>query len=83
MTNNKVNSKDIETQSLSIFPQYEYPNGKQQLVGQTASQTLKVTVRNIDSKDSKGGNVGTLIDQLVGINGIQFNNLIFDKGDKT
>ncbi len=80
MTNNKVNSKDIETQSLSIFPQYEYPDGKQQLVGQTASQTLKVTVRNIDSK---GGNLGTLIDQLVGINGIQFNNLIFDKEDKT
>ena len=38
-----------------------------------------MTVRNIDKN---GGNIGTLIDQLVAVNGIQFSGLIFDKEEK-
>ncbi len=49
------------------------------LVGQNAQQTLTVTVRGINQN---GGNLGTIIDQIVGVNGIQFNGLIFDKEDK-
>lgn len=52
----------------------------QTLVGQTASQTLIATVRNIDKT---GGDLGKIIDQLVKVDGIQFNSLTFDKEDKT
>ena len=51
-----------------------------QLVGQQAQQTLTVTVRGIDKT---GGNLGSIIDQLVKVDGIQFNGLTFDKDDKT
>ena len=51
-----------------------------QLVGQMAQQTLSVTVRGIDKN---GGNLGSIIDQLVAVNGLQFNGLTFDKADKT
>ena len=80
MTSNKIKKDDIKTQSLSIYPQYEYPDGKVQLVGQNAQQTLSVTVRGVDKN---GGNLGSIIDQLVGVDGIQFNGLSFDKEDKS
>jgi uncharacterized protein YggE len=51
-----------------------------QLVGQTASQTLSVTVRGIDKN---GGNLGSIIDQLVTVNELTFNGLNFDKDDKS
>lgn len=51
-----------------------------ELVGQNAQQTLTVTVRGIDKN---GGNLGSIIDQLVKVNGIQFNGLTFDKEDKS
>ncbi len=41
-----------------------------------ASQTLKVTVRNIGKN---GETIGTLIDQLTTINGIKINGVTFDK----
>lgn len=77
---NNIKSEDIRTESLSIYPQYEYPDGKVQLVGQTAQQTLTVTVRKIDKN---GGNLGAIVDQLVAVDGLQFNGLRFDKEDKT
>ena len=51
-----------------------------QLVGQQAQQTLSVTVRGITQT---GGNLGSIIDQLVKVDGIQFNGLTFDKEDKS
>lgn len=61
---NAIKSEDIKTDSISIYPQYEYPDGKIQLVGQKVSQTLSVTVRKIDRN---GGNLGSIIDQLVNV----------------
>jgi uncharacterized protein YggE len=54
--------------------------GKVKLVGQTAQQSLSVTVRGIDKN---GGNLGSIIDQLVVVDGIQLNGVRFDKEDKT
>ncbi len=59
LASNKISKSDYETQSLSIYPQYDYPDGKMTLVGQNAQQTLIVTVRNIDKN---GGGLGALID---------------------
>ena len=80
LQSNKIKKDDITTQSISISPQYEYPDGKMQLVGQQAQQTLTVTVRGINKN---GGNLGSTIDQLVRVDGIQFNGLSFDKEDKS
>ena len=80
LTSSKIHKDDISTQSISIYPQYEYPDWKMQLVGQQAQQTLSVTVRGIDEN---GGNLGSIIDQLVKVDGIEFNGLTFDKKDKS
>ena len=39
-----------------------------------------MTIRKIDKN---GGSLGTIIDQLVVVDGIQFNGLRFDKENKT
>ena len=78
--NNKIPKSDIKTDSINIYAQYDYPNGVQTLVGQTASQTLIATVRKIDKN---GGDLGKIIDQLVAIDKIQFNGLTFDKENKS
>ena len=48
----------------------------QTLVGQTASQTLTVTVRKINKN---GGDLGKIIDQLVAVENVQVSGLRFDK----
>lgn len=79
LNNNKVPKSDIKTESINIYPQYDYPNGVQTIVGQTASQTLIATIRKIDKN---GGDLGKIIDQLVAVDKIQFNGLRFDKENK-
>lgn len=54
-----ISDADIKTQSINIYPQYDYPNGVQTLVGQTASQFLVAKVKKIDKN---GGNLGKIID---------------------
>lgn len=80
LQSNKIKKEDITTQSISIYPQYEFPDGKMEIVGQQAQQTLTVTVKGIDKN---GGNLGSIIDQIVKVDGIQFNGLSFDKEDKS
>ena len=48
-------------------------------MGQSAQQYLTVPIRNFDKS---GSSLGTIIDQLVVIDGIQFNGLRFDKENK-
>lgn len=79
LQNNQINRNDINTQSISIFPQYEYPDGKLQIVGQTAQQSLTAKIRNIDSNEKI---IGSLIDQISTIDGVQFSGLNFDKENK-
>jgi len=76
LLNRNVAKTDIKTQAINIYSQYDYPNGVQTLTGQTASQTLIATIRNVDQN---GGDLGKIIDDLVAVNGIQFNGLTFDK----
>ncbi len=76
LTANKIKSSDYETTFISVNPQYNYESGNAVVVGQTASQTMKVTIRNLGKN---GETIGTLIDQLSTINGIQINGVTFDK----
>ena len=64
---NGVAEKDIQTQQLNIQPQYDYNNGNQHLRGFQVTNTLSVTVRDInktsqivDDAVKAGGNETTI-----------------------
>lgn len=56
LTNAGIAEKDIQTENVSTYPEYEYartvemypPTGSQKLVGYTSSHTLSVKVRTLD-----------------------------------
>lgn len=59
----KVDSKDIATQSVSVYPEYKYNNdGSSTLVGYRGSQSFTITVRAADT-------AGSLVDALVAAGG--------------
>ena len=58
LTESGVADEDIQTQRLSIQPQYDYSSEKRELIGFTVVNILNVTVRDIDS-------VGSIIDKSV------------------
>lgn len=62
LTEAGVADEDIQTQHLSIQPQYDYSSEKRELIGFTVVNTVNVTVRDIDS-------VGSIIDQSVAAGG--------------
>jgi uncharacterized protein YggE len=47
--NNGVDEDDIQTQNLSIFPEYSYPDGNPVLRGYRVTNQVHVTVRDIDT----------------------------------
>lgn len=53
-----VDRKDIETESYSIVPQYDYIEGRQVFKGYRVTNNLKITVRNVEE-------VGRIIDTAV------------------
>jgi len=71
-----VDSKDIETAGYNIYPNYDYKSGTQSVVGYTASQTLSIKVRDLNS-------VGALLDGVVqnGANQIQSAEYTFSDPD--
>lgn len=67
LKNNGVADKDIQTQQLSIQPQYDYNNGSQKLRGFQVTNILNVTLRDInktsqvvDDAVRAGGNETTI-----------------------
>ena len=80
LTSNKIKLSDIQTTYLAINPQYDYTNGTAVLTGQTSTQTLAITVRNLGKN---GETIGNLVDLLAPIDGIQINRLSFDKENKS
>ncbi len=43
-----IESKDIKTENYSIYPNYDWTNGKNRITGYNVSQNLVVTVRDLD-----------------------------------
>lgn len=70
-----VGEDDIKTTSLNLRPSYKWIDGQQILEGQTASQSLTVTVRNLDS-------LGLMIDQMGKVTGIYLNSVQMDRENK-
>jgi uncharacterized protein YggE len=59
----KIDSKEIATQSVSVYPEYKYTNdGGSTLTGYRASQSFAITVRAADT-------AGAIVDSLVAAGG--------------
>lgn len=43
-----IESKDIKTTSYSLYPRYDYPNGRSVLVGYVLNNSLNVKIRDFD-----------------------------------
>ena len=56
---NKVGTKDIATQSITVYPEYSYPaSGAPTLSGYRATQTFDITIRNATT-------AGAVVDAIV------------------
>lgn len=42
-----INEADVQTTNYSIYPQYDYPNGKQQIRGYQVNQNAKIKIRDL------------------------------------
>ena len=63
LTANKIATKDVATQSVSVYPEYTYPtNGTPVLSGYRASQSFDITVRAAST-------AGAVVDAIVDAGG--------------
>jgi uncharacterized protein YggE len=63
LTANKIATKDVATQSVSVYPEYTYPaNGAQVLSGYRATQSFDITVRAAST-------AGAVVDAIVSAGG--------------
>lgn len=70
-----VLDKDIKTENLSIYPDYDWSNGKQRINGYQASVTLALTVRDLD-------NVNPIVDKATELGANEVGNINFEVEDK-
>ena len=73
---NGIPQGDYEVLSINVFNDYF----RGQIIGKKASQTIRITFRNLDAD---GANLASLIDDLAKINTIVINSVSFDIFDKT
>ncbi|MBB6216228.1 hypothetical protein HNQ80_002327 [Anaerosolibacter carboniphilus] len=69
-----IPQKDIQTQSYTIDPQYDYVEGRQIFRNYRVVHMLLVTIRNIDR-------IGTVIDGAVANGANIINNIVFSTAD--
>jgi len=63
-----IANEDIQTTDYSIYPNYDYSNGKQTLTGYTVSQNVQVKIRQTDKVDDVLKTAGDLnLNQIGGL----------------
>lgn len=77
LTNN-VKDKNIKTTNLNIYPEYSYKDGQQILRGQRVTQSLYVSVDNLDDNSKV---LSKIIDEISQISNISVNSISFTKED--
>lgn len=65
-----IDAKDIQTTNYSIYPRYDYSNGRQAVLGYTVSQNVAVKIRNLDK-------VGDIVDKAGSLGANQVGSLNF------
>jgi len=71
---NNIPAANFSTSSINLNPQYDYSTSVAVIVGQLASQTLSLTLGNIN-------NLGNFISGLGAINNVTIDGLSFSKSD--
>lgn len=75
-----ISSDDIQTSQLNIYTEYDYSGRDRVLVGQTASISLTVKVREIGDDAAKAAQA---IDVVSQVDDVEINSIAFDLEDKT
>lgn len=70
-----IDKKDIKTTYMSIYPENSWIDGKQVLIGQKASQSIDVTIRDITL-------MSEIFDSLTDVSGISISNITLDSSKK-
>lgn len=68
-----VDEKDIQTSAYSLYPQYDYSDGKSRVSGYNANQQLTIKVRAVDKNQELSGKViaaanGAGANQIISVN---------------
>ena len=66
-----IDASDIATTYMNISPEYSWTDGKQVLQGQRATQTISVTLRDLEA-------LGNVLDSLSEISGISVGSISLD-----
>lgn len=75
-----IDGNDIQTSNLSIYTEYDWTESGRKILGQRASQSLEIKLKNIDGDASKAAKI---IDRVSTINNIEISSITFDIEDKT
>ena len=70
-----IDKKDIKTTYMSVYPENSWIDGKQVLIGQKASQSIDVTIRDITL-------MSEIFDSLTEVSGISISNITLDSSKK-
>ncbi|MFA7370632.1 MAG: SIMPL domain-containing protein [Sphaerochaetaceae bacterium] len=70
-----IGEKDIKTTSLEFFPEYQWKDEEQVLVGQRVRQRLAIVVKELEKT------LPSLIDQVATLNGVTMGQIAFSKGE--
>lgn len=71
-----ISEDDLTTTSMSLSPVYSWVDGKQELDGQSARQSVSVTLRDISV-------LANIIDSLSAVSGISLSSISLDASDKS
>ena len=71
-----ISGEDLRTTAMSLYPEYRYEDGQQVLIGQTASQSVSVTVHELDD-------LAPIVDSLSTVSGISLSSISLDASDKS
>lgn len=74
LTDMGVNMQDIYTDSINIYPKYDYSASEEKIVGYTAYNSISATTDDID-------NVGTYIDAAFAAGANTLDNVVFSASD--
>ena len=72
----EVEDKDIRTTSMLLNPEYQWKDGEEILIGQSAKQSISVKFYDLDK-------LASIIDSLSAVSGISLSNVTLDREDKS
>lgn len=76
-----INTKDIQTTNVSVYPEYDYTTNGTKLKWYRAAHTLLIKIEKIDTDNKTKWDI--IIDQIAAIGWVTISNINYDIEDKT